>query len=161
MILIVADTGPVNYLIQIGCIGLLAQLAEKTVLPASVQAELVHRGAPEAVRVWATALPAWVEVRQAARPVEAKDISPADREAIALAKELGAAVLLMDDRHARLCAAALGVVTMGTVGLLEVAAARDLVSLSEALNRLRGTSCFLTEDLIENALARDAARRRR
>ena len=49
---------------------------------------------------------------------------------------------------------------MGTVGLLEVATARDLVSLSEALNRLPGTSCFLTEDLLENALARDGARRR-
>ena len=160
MILIVADTGPVNYLVQIGCIGLLAQLAEKTVLPASVQAELVHRCAPDAVRAWATALPAWVEVREATQLVEAKDISPADREAIALAKELGAAVLLMDDRHARLCAATLGVVTMGTVGLLEVAAVRELVSLPEVLERLRGTSCFLTEDLIENALERDAARRR-
>lgn len=160
MILIVADTGPVNYLIQIGCIEVLAQLAEKTVLPASVQAELVHRAAPDVVRVWAATPPVWVEVRVATQLVEAKDISPADREAIALAKELGAAVLLMDDRHARLCAATLGVVTMGTVGLLEVAAARDLVSLPAALERLRGTSCFLTEDLIENALERDAARRR-
>jgi predicted nucleic acid-binding protein len=49
---------------------------------------------------------------------------------------------------------------MGTVGILEVAAARGLVSLPVALERLRSTSCFLTEDLIENALARDAARRR-
>ena len=160
MILIVADTGPVNYLVQIGCIEVLAQVAEKTVLPASVQAELVHRAAPEAVRAWASALPDWVEVRAATQTVEAKDISPADREAIALARELDAAVLLMDDRHARRCAAALGVVTMGTVGLLEVAAARDLVSLPLALERLRDTSCFLPEGLIENALERDAARRR-
>ena len=62
-------------------------------------AEERDRGAPEAVRVWTTELPAWVEVREATLPVEAKDISPADREAIALAKELGAAVLLMDDRQ--------------------------------------------------------------
>ncbi len=109
---------------------------------------------------WAAAPPAWVEIRAAMQLIEAKDISRADREAIALARELGAAVLLMDDRHGRLCAAALGVVTMGTVGLLEVAAARDLVSLPMALERLRGTSCFLTEDLIENALNRDALRRR-
>ena len=160
MILIVADTGPINYLIQIGCVEVLAELAEKTVLPASVQAELVHHGAPDVVRAWAVALPAWVEIRAATQPIEAKDLSPADREAIALAKELGAAVLLMDDRHARLCASALGVVTMGTVGLLELAAARELLSLPAALGRLRGTSCFLTEELIENALQRDAARRR-
>ncbi len=65
MILIVADTGPINYLIQIGFIGLLPQLAEKTVLPASVQAELMHRAAPEVVRAWAVAPPAWVEIREA------------------------------------------------------------------------------------------------
>ena len=160
MILIVADTGPVNYLIQIGCIALLARLAEKTVLPASVHAELLHRAAPDAVRAWAAAPPAWVEIRAATQRIEAKDVSAADREAIALAKELGTAILLMDDREARRCAAALGVSTMGTVGILEVAAARELVSLPAALERLRGTSCFLTEDLIENALERDAARRR-
>ncbi len=160
MILIVADTGPVNYLIQIGCIGLLARLAEKTVLPASVHAELLHRAAPEAVRAWAAALPPWVEIRTAAQKIEVGDVSVADAEAIALAKELGAAILLMDDREGRRWAAALGVVTMGTVGILEVAAARELVSLPVALEKLRGTSCFLTEDLIANALQRDGARRR-
>ena len=67
----------------------------------------------------------------------------------------------MDDQQARRCATGFGVVTMGTVGLLEVAAARDLVSLPAALEKLRSTSCFLTEELIENALRRDAARRRR
>ncbi|MEQ1853641.1 MAG: hypothetical protein ABMA01_18850 [Chthoniobacteraceae bacterium] len=98
MILIVADTGPVNYLIQIGAIGLLGRLAEKTMLPASVQAELLHQAAPEAVRAWAAAPPPWVEIRRATQPIEGEDVSPADREAIALAKEPGAAILLMDDR---------------------------------------------------------------
>ena len=161
MILIVADTGPINYLIQIGCVGVLGQLAERIVLPASVQAELIHRAAPEAVRAWAFAPPEWVEIRAASRPIEAGNLSVADREAIALATELRASVLLMDDQHARRCATGFGVVTMGTVGLLEVAAARDLVSLPIVLEKLRSTSCFLTEELIENALQRDTARRRR
>jgi predicted nucleic acid-binding protein len=43
MILVVADTGTINYLVQIGCIELLSQLAQKTVLPATVQAELNAR----------------------------------------------------------------------------------------------------------------------
>lgn len=119
-----------------------------------------HRAAPEAVRAWASALPPWVEIRTATQLIEVQDVSATDREAIALAKELGAAILLMDDKDARRCAAALGVVTMGTVGLLEVAAARELVSLPVALEKLRGTSCFLGEEIIENALARDVARRR-
>ena len=129
-------------------------------LPASVHAELQHRAAPEAVRAWAAAPPAWVEIRATMPPVEANDISPADRDVIALAKEVRAAILLMDDKQARRCAASFGLAAIGTVGLLEVAAMRELVSLPNALERLRGTSCFLTEDLIEHALERDAARRR-
>jgi predicted nucleic acid-binding protein len=158
MILIVADTGPINYLIQIGHIEVLPRLVEKVVLPASVQIELLRDAAPPVVRVWATNPPAWVEIRSAGQPIEAKDISAADREAISLARELNAAFLLMDDSQARRCASRLGVVTMGTLGLLEAAAARGLITLRPALENLRATSCFLTDELIENALRRDASR---
>jgi predicted nucleic acid-binding protein len=85
MILIVADTGPINYLIQIGYIELLAALADTTVLPTSVAAELLHPGAPEAVRSWAAAPPGWVQIGPATELVNAEDLSLADREAIALA----------------------------------------------------------------------------
>jgi hypothetical protein len=53
MILIVVDTGPINYLIQIGHIDLLSTLADKTVLPSSVRAELLNDAAPANVRAWA------------------------------------------------------------------------------------------------------------
>lgn len=160
MILIVADTGPINYLIQIDCIELLAKLAEKTVLPASVVAELLHPGAPEAVRMWMAAPPSWVEARVPMQSVEEPDLSATDREAIALAAELEASVLLMDDQHARRCATRHGVTTMGTVGLLEVAAARHLIELSATLQKLRETSCFLTDEIVANALQRNAVRQR-
>lgn len=160
MILIVADTGPLNYRIQIGHAALLGQLADRIVLPASVAAELRAAAAPEAVRMWTASPPVWVEIRKASLHIEAPDIAAADREAIALAVELRASVLLMDDRQARRCAANHGVVTVGTLGLLEVAATRGLVSLPSALEKLRATSCFLSDELIENALRRDAARQR-
>lgn len=160
MILVVADSGPVNYLIQIGEIDVLAALADRVVLPVSVRAELLHRAAPEAVRAWAAALPAWIEVCAARESIAAPDLSEADSEAIALARELAATVLLMDDQQARRHAATLGVVTMGTVGILEAAAVRGLVALPEALAKLQATSCFLSEEIIENALRRDADRRR-
>jgi predicted nucleic acid-binding protein len=38
MILVVADTGPINYLIQIGHIEILPHIAEKVVVPTSVEA---------------------------------------------------------------------------------------------------------------------------
>jgi predicted nucleic acid-binding protein len=160
MILIVADTGPINYLIQIGHVEVLPHIVERVVLPASVQIELLHDAAPDAVRMWAQNTPAWLEIRSARQAIEEKDISAADREAIALAKELNATFLLMDDSQARRCASRLGVATMGTLGLLEAAAARGLIALRPALEKLRTTSCFLSEELIEDALRRDAARPR-
>ncbi len=75
MILIVADTGPINYLIQIEEIEILPRLIEKVVLPASVQMELLHECAPMAVRAWASNPPVWVEVRSAIQRIEDQDIS--------------------------------------------------------------------------------------
>jgi len=125
MRLIVADTGPINYLIQIGHVDLLFRLARKTVISPSVQAELLHDAAPTDVRAWATQPPAWVEIRRAAREqlTEAKEISATDQEVIVLAKEVNAPLLLMDDQRARRYARAFGVVIFGTLGLLEAAAA--------------------------------------
>ncbi len=65
MKLIVADTGPINYLIQIGCTEVLPGLVEAVILPMEVLGELLADGAPLAVKAWAEVLPAWIEVRQA------------------------------------------------------------------------------------------------
>jgi hypothetical protein len=43
---VVADTGPLNYLIQIDCDGLLPELYGRIVVPASVMKELGHAAAP-------------------------------------------------------------------------------------------------------------------
>ena len=159
MILIVADTGPINYLIQIGCVGVLSQLVKKVVLPASVLSELQSEGAPTEVRKWAEKLPVWVEVKLAISliPVD-PELSLADREAISLAREMNA-LLLMDDRRARLVATREAVSTIGTLGILEAAAAKGLISLPTALERLRATNMFISAELLTQALRRDSARR--
>ena len=43
MIVVVADTSPINYLIQIGAIDLLAHFFEQIVIPKAVQKELLAR----------------------------------------------------------------------------------------------------------------------
>jgi len=49
MRLVVADTGPINYLVLIGSIDVLGALFEKVILPSTVQAELMDPGAPQSV----------------------------------------------------------------------------------------------------------------
>ena len=59
MILVVADTGPIRYLVLIEAIEVLARLYDRVVLPQAVFAELTHAHAPEAVQRWAATLPDW------------------------------------------------------------------------------------------------------
>jgi predicted nucleic acid-binding protein len=62
--LVIADTGPIHYLILIGHINLLPQLFERVVLPSIVLAELSHKLAPASVQRWAAAVPDWLEVAE-------------------------------------------------------------------------------------------------
>jgi predicted nucleic acid-binding protein len=51
MRLVVADTGPLNYLVLIEQVELLPALFEKVFVPQTVVDELRHHAAPEAVRL--------------------------------------------------------------------------------------------------------------
>ena len=64
MNVVVSDTTPLNYLILIGEIGVLPLLFEKVFVPPAVIQEMKHPRAPAAVSLWATSLPAWVEIRR-------------------------------------------------------------------------------------------------
>ena len=59
MQLVIADTGPVNYLILIGHVDVLPALFEKVILPAVVRDELKHRKAPPAVTRAPSAYSPW------------------------------------------------------------------------------------------------------
>jgi len=64
-------------------------------------AELEHEDTPAAVRRWAGALPSWVEVRTPRCPSAATKLDWGEREAIFLALEVKADLVLIDDRAAR------------------------------------------------------------
>lgn len=84
---------------------------------------------------------------------------PGEREAISLALELKADRLLADDKRARRAALARGLAVTGALGVLELAAARNLLDLRQALGRLTTTDFLIAPELIEDALRRDAARK--
>jgi predicted nucleic acid-binding protein len=60
--LVIADTGPINYLILIGHIDLLPRMFERVVLPAAVQTELSNPLAPPSVQRWIADMPTWLEI---------------------------------------------------------------------------------------------------
>ena len=61
--IVVSDTTPLNYLIQIGQIDLLHRLYGQVIIPTTVATELQHLRAPAPVRAWIGSPPAWLEIR--------------------------------------------------------------------------------------------------
>lgn len=68
---------------------------------------------------------------------------PGEREAIALAEELQADQLLLDDADARREAARRSLPFIGTLGVLREAARRELLDLRVVLVQLQETSFFV------------------
>jgi predicted nucleic acid-binding protein len=160
---VVADTSPINYLVLLGHVEVLPRLYTRVVLPQAVIDELLDAEAPAIVRAWAANLPAWCGV---GRPTDVSGIAAlshlgaGEQEAILLAQELRADLLLIDEDDGRRTARAHGLTVTGTLGVLERAAERGLIDLPDALTRLVTTSFRVREELIQAVLARDAARKR-
>lgn len=155
MPVVVADTGPLQYLVLIGQIELVPRLFTALTIPAAVQAEMLHPAAPEAVRTWAAAPPSWLTVSPA--PVEGNAAlqrrGAGERAAIALALSIGAELILMDDRAGITSALAEGLAVIGTLGLLDLAARQGMVDLEAILARLKATNFRYPPALLEAMVA--------
>lgn len=157
--LVVADSSPLHYLILIGSVDVLPALFGDVLIPGTVRDELSHPSAPSEVRQYLAAPPPWLRVRDPARLEVIPQIDPGEIAAISLARELGADLLLVDDLDGREAARERGIGIVGTLGVLESAAARGLIDLSSAFDRIRQTRFRISDALLDAALARDRARR--
>ena len=153
MNLVVSDASPIRYLVEIDAIHILPELFSKVIIPEYViGTELQGRRTPGKVRKWASEPPAWVEVRRPSK-TEKLNLHLGEEQAIALALELQTPILL-DEQEARAVARRKGLLVIGIIGLLELAASKNLVSLSSSLEALRRTNMRVHPSLIEAALAR-------
>lgn len=65
MPIVIADTGPINYLVLIGHVDVLPVLFEQIIMPLAVRDELSAPAAPLTVRNWIAIPPARLELRAA------------------------------------------------------------------------------------------------
>ena len=129
-----------------------------------LEVELPHPRSPAPVRAWVqqlTGIPAWLELQAPTRPPEADLLllEAGERDAILVAQELQADLVLMDDKDGRKAAALRALTVYGTVGVLVRAAELGLIDLQAMFARLLTTSFRIDERILRDALARDAARR--
>jgi predicted nucleic acid-binding protein len=98
-----------------------------------------HPEAPPEVRAWASAPPAWLEALQV-RQLDASlaaELGDGEREAISLALEVNADVLLIDERTGRREAEARHIEVAGTLAVLLQASLRGYFDLPQAMKQLR------------------------
>jgi predicted nucleic acid-binding protein len=156
--IVIADSAPINYLVLIGESELLPRLYEGVAIPTAVLMELRSPGAPAPVREWARHPPAWLRVERvdpALLADTALDIDPGEREAIALARQLQAELLVIDDQAGRREARRWNLTVTGTLGVLRTAAFRGLVQFRDALARLQQTNFYISADLLQQLLDED------
>ena len=154
--IVIADTTPLNYLVLIDRAEILPQLYKRVLIPPAVWEEFQRPETPAPVRGWIVHAPAWLEIRRVEKHLEPalRSLGAGEREAIALAEELHADRLIMDDRAGRRVAKQRNLTVIGTLGVLMEAAERKLIDFSEAITRLQQTSFYVSPEVLDPLLQR-------
>jgi len=160
---IVSDTTPLNYLVLIEAADILSNLYGKVLIPPAVNAELAHVNTPDVVRTWISRPPSWLEMVNLKKPVDLalSHLDAGEQEGISLASQVQANLLLMDERDGVAVARGRGLKVVGTLSVLDLAAARGLVDLQIMFDRLRETTFRSPQRLMANMLEQDADRKKR
>lgn len=143
--IVVSDTSPITALLRVGEAELLPKLFQRVLIPPAVAEELRCRHP----------LPPWMEVHPISDSERyaafADKLDSGEAEAIALALELHADHLLMDERRGRQIASRIGL-----VGIVVLAKRQSLISSARALiHRLEtNAGIYLSAEVREASLKR-------
>jgi predicted nucleic acid-binding protein len=119
-----------------------------------VLAELKHPLAPKAVQDWAVNAPAWLEVLSPKSSLIPGQLDPGESEAIALAAEVRADVVLMDEQAGRQEAVRRGLKVAGTRSVLDEAEQAGLVNFEKAVAELQKTSFRVSQAVLAEISAK-------
>ncbi|MDJ0728979.1 MAG: DUF3368 domain-containing protein [Crocosphaera sp.] len=153
--IIISDTSPICYLVLIDCIELLPILDENVIIPQAVYQELQAEETPKVVKEWIENYPDWLVIRNItnASDSDLDKLDKGEREAIILAEEIKANLLIVDDKLARTMATQRGLKVIGLLGILLNAARNNLIDLPTKVNQLQETSFFVSPKLLQSILS--------
>lgn len=128
--IVVSNTSPIINLAAVRQIELLKQLYGKVIIPQAVFEEIAIIGAGQAGSEEVKTSD-WIETRPLASRSLAdslhSELDPGEAEAIALALEIKADILLMDERRGRRTGSGFGLACLGIMGILTEAKHKNLV----------------------------------
>ena len=144
--LVVADTSVLLNLCRVGCEHLLPALFREVQIPPAVHGEFVQLSQNHP-RFRGLALPEWVKISAAVavprEVADCPDLDAGETEALALALQIQADAVLLDEAAARLAAVQLQLPFIGIAGILLRAKAHGLIAaVRPVLDRLRAEAAF-------------------
>lgn len=156
---VVSNTSPLINLSRIGQLDLLYRLHNELIIPQAVWNEIVVQGAGQVGAHEVQSAP-WIKTQNVAniplvRTLQ-RELDAGEAEAIALALELHADVLIMDERLGRRTAQYLGLRCTGLIGIL-IAAKRQghIPAIRPQLEALRGSGQFRISESLYDQVLRD------
>jgi len=157
---VVSDTSPIRALAHLGRIELLHLLFGQVLIPPVVARELEHPP-KRFVAVDPLQFP-FIRIqspqdRQRVRDLSDRSLDPGECEALALALEIGADAILIDEAKGRAVAHELGLVRIGALGVLLRAKQRGHVAeIRSLLDRLQRELGFFISDSLRHDILTQA-----
>lgn len=156
--IVISDTSAITNLAAIQHLQLLPQLYNQVTIPEAVYRELVDTDLPVPGTLEVQTA-AWLDVKHVSDrtivqrlQIEAR-LDPGESEAIALALELDADLLLIDERRGRAEADRLGVRITGLLGILVEAKQKKLIlAVKPLMDALIATSDFRVSSALYNRI---------
>ncbi len=120
---------------------------------------LPHRSALRPSARFIAAPPPWLRIVSPASIERIEGLHAGEAAAIAVARELRADRVLIDERLGRRAATERGLLVTGTIGVLEVAAERGLLDLAAAFEKVKQTDFWVSPKFLAERLTMFLARR--
>ncbi len=151
---VVSDSGPLIALAKVGKLCVLRDLFGEVFIPKAVWVEVVERGKekPGSEEVSSAE---WIEVVEVNDRLGVEilqgEIEIGEAEAIVLAKELNADLILLDEKIPRIIAKSLGLSVTGSLAVLFLAWKKGLIEddLDDLLDELKSKGVYFSEDVVK------------
>lgn len=151
--IIISDTGPLRYLIEVNAIHTLPALYKTIVTTPQVIAELQFNHFPDKVRTWALNPPQWLRIESPSQVAFLDVLSEGEASAISLARQRSADIVLIDERLGSRIAQSVGLKTAGTLAVLMDAGEQKLIDFHQTINILITQTKFrCTKELIDQVV---------
>ena len=151
--IVVADASPLVVLVAIGHVDVLPTLFREVLIPPEVASELASSKRPTEVRAFIATPPPWLRILAPSSTETIPGLDAGETAAIALAAEVQAGRLIIDEYRGRKAATESGLRVVGTVGALELAAEMGFIDLKEAFERVKQTDFWISPTLLDERLA--------